>query len=55
MEIPNLYKINDTRQNKDFKEKTSLFLKKDVLSEFNKSILSGKIEKPIVGQNLFLA
>lgn len=46
MEIPSLYKINDTRQIKDFKEKTfSLFLKKDVLSEFNKSILAGKIEE----------
>jgi hypothetical protein len=45
MDIPDLYKINDTRQIKDFKEKTfSLFLKKDVLSEFNKSIMAGKIE-----------
>ena len=45
MEIPDLYKINDTRATKDYKEKTfSLFLKKDVLSEFNKSILAGKIE-----------
>lgn len=46
MEIPNLFRINDTRQIKDFKEKTfSLFLKKDVLSEFSKSILGGKIEE----------
>jgi hypothetical protein len=45
MEIPEKYKITDNRIDKDFLEKTfSGYLKKDVLTIFNKSILNGKIE-----------
>jgi len=45
MDIPDTYKILDNRIAKNFKTTTiSNFLKKDVLSAFQKSLMTGKIE-----------
>jgi hypothetical protein len=45
MEIPLDYMISDIRNEKDFMEKTFCgYLRKEVLSVFNKSLLDGKIE-----------
>jgi len=46
MEIPNDYIIVDVRTEKDFMNKTFCgYLKKDVISTFNKCLLDGKIEE----------
>ena len=46
MDIPEEYKIYDSRTQKSFKDTTICnYLKKDVLSAFNKALLNGKIEE----------
>ena len=50
MEIPDLYKINDTRATKDYKEKTFTYIKAIPVQEVCLNCHGGNVSKKVLKQ-----